>query len=142
MGHGWKSHGGTWKMGRWGWNIAPKMLHVLVGYVLGARTTQSSKRASCSSLKLDMFWGVVGFEVQVLWHAIFDWPKWTFLCVLQVFLLYGNQYLWDLCHVSICFYQNMTCFHVNLLQTPCCQCVKTGASPPQSEWCIYNLSLK
>jgi hypothetical protein len=34
MGHGWGSH---WKMGRWGQNIAPEMLHVSVGYVLGAQ---------------------------------------------------------------------------------------------------------
>jgi hypothetical protein len=31
MGHGWGLHGGTWKMGTWGPNIALKMLHVLLG---------------------------------------------------------------------------------------------------------------
>jgi hypothetical protein len=31
MGHGWGSHGGTWKMGAWGQNIAPKTLHVSMG---------------------------------------------------------------------------------------------------------------
>jgi hypothetical protein len=35
-----------------------------------AWTTQALKRALGSSSKLDMFWWVVGFEVQVLWHAI------------------------------------------------------------------------
>jgi hypothetical protein len=29
MGHGWGSHGGTWKMGAWGQNIALETLHVL-----------------------------------------------------------------------------------------------------------------
>jgi len=75
MGHGWGSHGGTWKMGGWGRNIIPKMLHVLVGYVSRAWITQSLKRTLGSSPKVDMFWWVVGFEVQVLWHAIFDRPK-------------------------------------------------------------------
>jgi hypothetical protein len=28
MGHGWGLHGGTWKMGGWGQNIALEMLHV------------------------------------------------------------------------------------------------------------------
>jgi hypothetical protein len=37
MGHAWGSHGGTWKMDGWGRNIAPEMLHVSVGYILGAR---------------------------------------------------------------------------------------------------------
>ncbi len=36
MGHGWGLHGGTWKMGGWGQNIALEMLHVSVGNVLGA----------------------------------------------------------------------------------------------------------
>jgi len=35
MGHGWGLHGGTWKMGAWGPNIAPEMLHVLVGICFG-----------------------------------------------------------------------------------------------------------
>jgi hypothetical protein len=35
MGHGLGSHGGTWKMDRWGQNIAPKMLDDSMGYVLG-----------------------------------------------------------------------------------------------------------
>jgi len=30
MGHGWGSHGETWKMGTWGRNIALETLHVLV----------------------------------------------------------------------------------------------------------------
>jgi hypothetical protein len=34
--HGWGLHGGTWKMGGWGRNIALEMLHVSVGNVLGA----------------------------------------------------------------------------------------------------------
>jgi hypothetical protein len=50
MGHGWGSHGGTWKMGGWGRNIAPKMLHVLT-----VRATQASKHALGCLLKLDMF---------------------------------------------------------------------------------------
>jgi len=33
MKHGWGSHGGTWKMGRWGQNIALKTLDVSTGYV-------------------------------------------------------------------------------------------------------------
>jgi hypothetical protein len=33
MGHGWGSYGGTWKMGAWDRNIAPKTLHVLGGRV-------------------------------------------------------------------------------------------------------------
>jgi hypothetical protein len=45
MGHEWGSHGETWKMGRWGQNIAPEMLHVLVRYVSKARATQASKHA-------------------------------------------------------------------------------------------------
>ncbi len=39
MGHGWGSHGGTWKFDRWGRNVAPEMLHVLVGYVYRAQAT-------------------------------------------------------------------------------------------------------
>jgi hypothetical protein len=35
MGHGWRSHGGTWKMGGWGQNIGLETLHVSVGYVSG-----------------------------------------------------------------------------------------------------------
>jgi len=31
--HGWGSHKGTWKMGKWGQNIALETLHVLMGYV-------------------------------------------------------------------------------------------------------------
>jgi len=34
-GHGWVSHGGTWKTGTWGQNIAPKMLHVSVRIYCG-----------------------------------------------------------------------------------------------------------
>jgi hypothetical protein len=33
-GHGWGSHGGTWKMGRWGQNIAFETLDISMGYVL------------------------------------------------------------------------------------------------------------
>jgi hypothetical protein len=29
--HGWGLHGGTWKMGAWGWNIVFETFHVLVG---------------------------------------------------------------------------------------------------------------
>jgi hypothetical protein len=54
-GHGWGLHGGTWKMGGWGPNIAPKMLHVS-----RAQATQTSKHAVGCPLKLDMFrWVVV-----------------------------------------------------------------------------------
>jgi hypothetical protein len=35
MGHEWGLHGGTWKMGARGRNIAPKTLHVLVGIWFG-----------------------------------------------------------------------------------------------------------
>ncbi len=55
MGHGWGSHGGKWKMGRWGRNITPKMLHISMGYVLGAWASWASKRALGRLLKLDMF---------------------------------------------------------------------------------------
>jgi hypothetical protein len=48
--HGWGLHGGTWKMGGWGRNIAPKMLHVS-----RAQATQTSKHAVGCPLKLDMF---------------------------------------------------------------------------------------
>jgi len=35
MEHGWGSHGGTWKMGAWGQNIALENLHVLAGICFG-----------------------------------------------------------------------------------------------------------
>jgi hypothetical protein len=55
MGHGWGSHGGTWKLDGWGRNIAPEMLHVSVGYVSRAQATHASKRMSNRPPKLDMF---------------------------------------------------------------------------------------
>jgi hypothetical protein len=33
MGHGWGSHGRTWKMSKWGQNITLEMLDVSMGYV-------------------------------------------------------------------------------------------------------------
>jgi hypothetical protein len=60
MGHGWGLHGGTWKMSAWGQNINLEMLHVL-----GAWVAWASKRMSGRPPKCDMFWWVVGFEVQV-----------------------------------------------------------------------------
>jgi hypothetical protein len=42
------------------------MLHVLVGYVLGAQVVEALKCALGRPPKLDMFWWVVGFEVFVL----------------------------------------------------------------------------
>jgi hypothetical protein len=72
MGHGWGLHGGTWKMGRWGRNILPETLHVLVGYVYGAWATQASKRALGHPPKLDLFLWAVSFEAHVSWHAVFD----------------------------------------------------------------------
>jgi len=66
MGHGWGSHGEKWKMGRWGRNIAPKMLHVSMGYVLRAWVAWASKCALGRLLKLDMFRWVVGFKVLIL----------------------------------------------------------------------------
>jgi hypothetical protein len=53
-------------MGGWGRNIAPKMLHVLMGYVSGAWAIRALKRVLSHSLKLDMFRWVVGFKVLVL----------------------------------------------------------------------------
>jgi hypothetical protein len=50
MGHGWRLHGGTWKMGRWGRNIATQMLHVSVG---------GKFQGSC-------------MEAHVLWCVIFN----------------------------------------------------------------------
>jgi hypothetical protein len=44
MGHGWASHGGTWKMGGRAQNIALKTLHPLMGYVLGVQVAQTLKR--------------------------------------------------------------------------------------------------
>jgi hypothetical protein len=73
MGHGWGSHGRTWKMGGWGQNIILETLHVLVGYVSVARTAWASKRTLGSLLKLDMFQWVVGFKADVSWCMIFDW---------------------------------------------------------------------
>jgi hypothetical protein len=52
-------------MGGWGRTITPETLHVSVGYVSRARATQASKFALSRSLKLDMFWWVVGFKVLV-----------------------------------------------------------------------------
>jgi len=42
-----------------------EMLHVSVGYVLGAQVAQALRRAPGRSLKLDMFWWVVGLKVLV-----------------------------------------------------------------------------
>jgi hypothetical protein len=43
-------------------------------------------------------------------------------------------------------HRNTTCFRVGLLQGPHCPCMETWARLPrsecQSEWHIYNLSLK
>jgi hypothetical protein len=57
MGHGagWGSHGGTWKMGKWAQNVAHEMLHVSVGYILGAQVAHASKCALGRLSKLDMF---------------------------------------------------------------------------------------
>ncbi len=57
MGHGarWGSHGGTWKMGKWAQNIAPEMLHVSMGYILGAQVAHALKCMLGCSSKLDMF---------------------------------------------------------------------------------------
>jgi hypothetical protein len=65
MGHGWGSHGGTWKMGGWGRNIALETLHVPVGYVSRAWATRALKCTLGCLLKLNMFKWVVGFEVLV-----------------------------------------------------------------------------
>jgi hypothetical protein len=43
MGHGWGLHRRTWKMGGWGRNIAPKTLHVLMGYVSRAPVAPTLK---------------------------------------------------------------------------------------------------
>jgi len=64
------------------------------------------------------FWGSC-FEAHVSWHVIFNWLK----------RLLG-------CH------QNMTCFYVSLFWGSCSSCMKTCVGPPQSERCIYYLSLK
>jgi hypothetical protein len=71
MWHGWQSHGGTWKMGGWGKNIAPETVHVSMRYVLKAWVVRALKCASGHPLKLDMFQQVVSFEV-VLKCAVFD----------------------------------------------------------------------
>jgi hypothetical protein len=67
MGHGaWMGIAwGTWKMGGWSRNIAPKTLHVL-----RAHATKSSKQTLGYPPKLDMFQWVVGFEVLV-WRLMF-----------------------------------------------------------------------
>jgi hypothetical protein len=52
-------------MGKWGRNIALETLHVLVGYVSKAQTARALKCMLSHQLKLDMFWWVVGFKVQV-----------------------------------------------------------------------------
>jgi hypothetical protein len=66
-----KCHG--WVMGHgWGQNITLETLHVLVGYVLGARTTRALKCTLGCMLKLDMFWWVVGFKAHVSFCVIFD----------------------------------------------------------------------
>jgi hypothetical protein len=70
MGHGWGSHGGTWKMSAWGQNINPEMLHVL-----GAWVAWASKRMLGRPPKRDMFWWVVSFEAHVLWCAVFNQLK-------------------------------------------------------------------
>ncbi len=44
MGHGWASHGGTWKMGGRAQNIALKTIHPLMRYVLGVQVAQTLKR--------------------------------------------------------------------------------------------------
>jgi hypothetical protein len=66
MGHGWGLHMGTWKMGAWGQNIAPKILHVLVGNMFqGLELPKHQKRMLSRLLKLNMFQWVIVFEVQV-----------------------------------------------------------------------------
>jgi hypothetical protein len=57
----------------------------------------------------DRFWGSI-FRTHVSWHTISNWSK-------QV-----SRY-----------HQNITYFHIDLLQDPHCPCVKTSTKPPQSE---------
>jgi hypothetical protein len=44
MGHGWGSHGRTWKIGAWGQNIALKTLHVSMGICF--------RVSSCSNIEM------------------------------------------------------------------------------------------
>jgi len=97
MGHRWGSHGGTWKMGTWGWNIALEMLYVLMGICLGGSDCPALKCVSSCSLKLDKFWWVISFKAHVPRHAVSDRPK-----------------------PAPSHHQNMTCFYVNLLSGPRC----------------------
>jgi hypothetical protein len=119
MGHGWGSHGGKWKMSGWGWNIAPKMLHVSAGYVSGAWVARASKCVLGRLSKLNMFQWMVSFKVLVSRLVVFDQWKWMSSC-----------------------HRNMTCFHVSLLWSFHCSCMKIRIESPQSERCIYDLLLK
>jgi len=51
----WGMHGGTWKMDEWGQNIAPEMLHVLVGSISRAWVARALKHVLGCPPKLDIF---------------------------------------------------------------------------------------
>jgi len=51
----WGMHGGTWKMDEWGRNIAPEMLHVLVGSISRAWVARALKHVLGCPPKLDIF---------------------------------------------------------------------------------------
>jgi hypothetical protein len=63
MGHVWGLHGGTWKMGAWGWNIAPKSLHLVGDTFQGLsypdiETHLGPPVETCHVLMSGRFWGL------------------------------------------------------------------------------------
>jgi hypothetical protein len=117
----WMSHG-AWMRIPWG-NMegghtrskhSSEILHVLMGICfeslnhLGIETCAKSLINIWHVLMGDRFLGS-SRKTHVSWHAISDWSK----------------------QVSS-YHQNMTCFHINLLQGPHCPCVKTSTEWPQS----------
>jgi hypothetical protein len=119
MGHGWGSHGGTWKMGAWGWNIAPETLHVLAGICFGGLGCLGIETHVQPLTKTWHVSRVVIFEVHVSRCMVSDQPK-----------------------PSSSHHQNTTCFHVGLFQGLHCPCMETHVRPPWSEWHIYDSLLK
>jgi len=84
------------------------------GYVSRARATWASKRMPSCMPKLDMFWWVVGFKVQVL-RLMFR-GAW--------FLIDRNEH-----------WAAIATWHISMLicSTACSLCMETCIGPPQSK---------
>ncbi len=122
MRHGWGSHGGTPKMGEWGWNIVFVRCFGVIYFRglgwLGIKMHVEPPGKTWQILMGGRFW-VFCFEAHVLRRMVSNWRKWASGC-----------------------HWNMTCLCFSLLQGPHCLGMETYTMSPWSSRCIYDLSLK